>query len=252
MFCSSRKGAEETAAAVAKDAARHGGRGSSSFVRDAQHHTRLTAAASQFPKNPHLRHCIAAGVGFHHAAMLPEERSAVEQLFLGTDLLVSARGPRPACPSLSCLSFFQLPYCSGSCSQWLLMRLESKLKRASKRVSPRTRAALLLPQVLCTTSTLAMGVNLPAHLVVIKSTRRYVGSEAEDPTGYEEYERSTCLQMVGRAGRPQFGERHGVMGYSIRSWAHTIPAWALRQSQLFLELTRTGHLPLQTRRAWRW
>ena len=51
-----------------------------------------------------------------------------------------------------------------------------------------------------------MGVNLPAHLVVIKSTRRYIGSEAEDPTGYEEYERSTCLQMVGRAGRPQFGE----------------------------------------------
>lgn len=71
---------------------------------------------------------------------------------------------------------------------------------------------LRLLQVLCTTSTLAMGVNLPAHLVVIKSTRRYVGSEAEDPTGYEEYERSTCLQMVGRAGRPQFGELHGQDG----------------------------------------
>eukprot|EP00887_Chlorella_sp_A99_P002756 scaffold6.g2756.t1 len=70
--------------------------------------------------------------------------------------------------------------------------------------------------VLCTTSTLAMGVNLPARLVVIKGTRRYVGSEAADASGYQEYEKTTCLQarergererargMVGRAGRPQF------------------------------------------------
>ena len=52
----------------------------------------------------------------------------------------------------------------------------------------------MLYQVLCTTSTLAMGVNLPAHLVVIKGTRRYIGAEAEDASGYQEYERSTCLQ----------------------------------------------------------
>ena len=55
-------------------------------------------------------------------------------------------------------------------------------------------------QVLCTTSTLAMGINLPAHLVVIKGTRRYVGSEAEDPSGYQEYERSACLQVPGGRG----------------------------------------------------
>lgn len=51
-----------------------------------------------------------------------------------------------------------------------------------------------------------MGVNLPAHLVVVKGTRRYCsGAEAPgEGRGYKEYDRSTCLQMIGRAGRPQF------------------------------------------------
>lgn len=48
-----------------------------------------------------------------------------------------------------------------------------------------------------TTSTLAMGVNLPAHLVVIKSTLHYVGGACE------EYSEADLLQMIGRAGRPQ-------------------------------------------------
>lgn len=39
---------------------------------------------------------------------------------------------------------------------------------------------------------------------VLQGTRRYAGAEATDPSGYQEYDRSTCLQMVGRAGRPQF------------------------------------------------
>ena len=65
-------------------------------------------------------------------------------------------------------------------------------------------------QVLCTTSTLAMGVNLPAHLVVIKGTRRWCGAdEGGDGNGYKEYDRSTCLQMIGRAGRPQY-DNEGV------------------------------------------
>ncbi|XP_031410612.1 probable ATP-dependent DNA helicase HFM1 isoform X2 [Meleagris gallopavo] len=49
-----------------------------------------------------------------------------------------------------------------------------------------------------TTSTLAMGVNLPAHLVIIKSTMHYVGGM------FEEYSETDILQMIGRAGRPQF------------------------------------------------
>ncbi|XP_021066772.1 probable ATP-dependent DNA helicase HFM1 [Mus pahari] len=52
--------------------------------------------------------------------------------------------------------------------------------------------------VLFTTSTLAMGVNLPAHLVVIKSTMHYSGGV------FEEYSETDILQMIGRAGRPQF------------------------------------------------
>ncbi|WIA13166.1 hypothetical protein OEZ85_006758 [Tetradesmus obliquus] len=61
--------------------------------------------------------------------------------------------------------------------------------------------------VLCTTSTLAMGVNLPAHLVVLKGTTRYAGEAEAGPgeaAGHKEYTQTEVLQMVGRAGRPQF------------------------------------------------
>ena len=51
-------------------------------------------------------------------------------------------------------------------------------------------------QVLCSTSTLALGVNLPAHLVVVKSTRRW--SAYTEVAGYKEYDTATCLQMIGR------------------------------------------------------
>jgi len=54
-------------------------------------------------------------------------------------------------------------------------------------------------QVMCATTTLAQGVNLPAHLVVVKSTKRYIRSE-----GWIEYSKQDILQMIGRAGRPQF------------------------------------------------
>nr|DBA18086.1 TPA: hypothetical protein GDO54_016376 [Pyxicephalus adspersus] len=52
--------------------------------------------------------------------------------------------------------------------------------------------------VLFTTSTLAMGVNLPAHLVIIKSTLHYASGM------FQEYSETDILQMIGRAGRPQY------------------------------------------------
>ncbi|POS85916.1 Sec63-domain-containing protein [Erysiphe pulchra] len=55
-------------------------------------------------------------------------------------------------------------------------------------------------QILIATSTLAWGVNLPAHLVVVKGTQ-YYDAKIE---GYRDMDLTDVLQMLGRAGRPQF------------------------------------------------
>ncbi|GIJ92257.1 sec63 protein [Aspergillus pseudoviridinutans] len=54
--------------------------------------------------------------------------------------------------------------------------------------------------VICCTSTLAVGVNLPCHLVIIKGT---VGWQ---DGGCKEYSDLEMMQMLGRAGRPQFDD----------------------------------------------
>ncbi|XP_078430191.1 U5 small nuclear ribonucleoprotein helicase isoform X2 [Wolffia australiana] len=59
-------------------------------------------------------------------------------------------------------------------------------------------------QVLISTSTLAWGVNLPAHLVIIKGTEYYDGKAKR----YVDFPITDILQMMGRAGRPQF-DQHG-------------------------------------------
>ncbi|KAF9101073.1 hypothetical protein BGX29_006008 [Mortierella sp. GBA35] len=57
-------------------------------------------------------------------------------------------------------------------------------------------------QILIATSTLAWGVNFPAHLVVIKGTEFY---DAKTRT-YVDFPITDVLQMMGRAGRPQFDQ----------------------------------------------
>lgn len=54
--------------------------------------------------------------------------------------------------------------------------------------------------VICCTSTLAVGVNLPCQLVIIKNT---VGWQ---DGGCKEYSDLEMMQMLGRAGRPQFDD----------------------------------------------
>jgi activating signal cointegrator complex subunit 3 len=55
-------------------------------------------------------------------------------------------------------------------------------------------------QVLVSTATLAWGVNLPAHLVVVKGTEFFDAKQQR----YVDMPVTDILQMMGRAGRPQF------------------------------------------------
>lgn len=61
-----------------------------------------------------------------------------------------------------------------------------------------------LLQALFSTSTLAMGVNLPAYMVVLKGVHKCCGRSQT-----MELAETELLQMTGRAGRPQFDD-HGV------------------------------------------
>ncbi|GAC99202.1 potential translation-regulating helicase [Pseudozyma hubeiensis SY62] len=56
--------------------------------------------------------------------------------------------------------------------------------------------------VLCCTTTLATGINLPAYCVIVRGTKQYDGRWCE-------ISELDIIQMMGRAGRPQF-DRSGV------------------------------------------
>ena len=77
----------------------------------------------------------------------------------------------------------------------------------------RERAILAL----CSTSTLALGVNLPARLVVVCGTKTYKGSGE-----YTDIERGTLLQMAGRAGRPGLDQRGVVV---VMTDTHSKPSF---------------------------
>ncbi|KAM9323078.1 putative ATP-dependent DNA helicase HFM1 [Pholidichthys leucotaenia] len=129
VFCSTRKGVQQSAAVLAKDA---------QFIMSIEHKQRLMKYANSILDSK-LRDLVMFGVGYHHAGVDMSDRKLIEEAFALGDL-----------------------------------------------------------PVLFTTRTLAMGVNLPAHLVVIKSTVQYVSGSCE------EYSETDLFQMIGRAGRPQF------------------------------------------------
>ncbi|KAK9368678.1 P-loop containing nucleoside triphosphate hydrolase protein [Lipomyces kononenkoae] len=52
--------------------------------------------------------------------------------------------------------------------------------------------------IICSTSTLSVGINLPAHLVIIRGTSAWIDGQVQEYTEFDMH------QMMGRAGRPQF------------------------------------------------
>ena len=86
--------------------------------------------------------------------------------------------------------------------------------------------------VLCCTATLAWGVNLPAHAVIIKGTQIYDPKKGR----WSELSPLDVLQMLGRAGRPQYDTE----GEGIIMTAHSELQYYL--SLLNLQLPVESHL----------
>jgi activating signal cointegrator complex subunit 3 len=94
-----------------------------------------------------------------------------------------------------------------------------------------------LIKVLCCTATLAWGINLPAHTVIIKGTELY------DPErgGFVDLSILDVLQIFGRAGRPQYDNTgHAILITSHKSLA---PYLALLTHQAPIESSLIKALP---------
>lgn len=109
------------------------------LISDMQHRARLREVASRV-SNTLLRELIEQGVGYHNSDLSSSDRAAVE----------------------------------GAAAA--LRKLQRLLTGGARPADGLRRGVLT---AVCTTSTLAQGVNLPAHLVIIKSTLGYRGA------GYE-------------------------------------------------------------------
>ncbi|KAJ2728267.1 ATP-dependent DNA helicase MER3, partial [Coemansia sp. BCRC 34962] len=111
---------------------------------------------------------------------------------------------------------------------------------AGLAASDRTRIEQLFVngaiQILCSTSTLGIGVNMPAYMVIVKGTKGYVDNN------YQEYTKSEVLQFIGRAGRPQFGPSGKAIILTektmVKSYQRLVSGSEILESSLGPELVR--------------
>ncbi|WWD02678.1 hypothetical protein V865_000719 [Kwoniella europaea PYCC6329] len=90
--------------------------------------------------------------------------------------------------------------------------------------------------MIVSTSTLAVGVNLPAHTVIIRGTTAWHGAV----TGFKEYSDIDIQQMMGRAGRPQFDKSGTVIVIceqsKVKKYESMLYSSTLLESTLHLNL----------------
>uniref|UniRef100_A0A0N4YVM1 Activating signal cointegrator 1 complex subunit 3 (inferred by orthology to a zebrafish protein) n=1 Tax=Nippostrongylus brasiliensis TaxID=27835 RepID=A0A0N4YVM1_NIPBR len=94
-----------------------------------------------------------------------------------------------------------------------------------------------LVQVLFSTATLAWGVNLPAHTVIIKGTQIYNPEKGR----WTELGALDVMQMLGRAGRPQYDSKG--KGILITNHSELQFYLSLMNQQLPVESQMIGRLP---------
>ncbi|KAJ2245412.1 ATP-dependent DNA helicase MER3, partial [Coemansia sp. RSA 455] len=91
-------------------------------------------------------------------------------------------------------------------------------------------------QILCSTSTLGIGINMPAYMVIVKGTKGYTDNN------YKEYAQSEVLQFIGRAGRPQFGPSGKAIILTektmVKSYQNLVSGSEILESSLCPELVR--------------
>ncbi|EOD12464.1 hypothetical protein EMIHUDRAFT_422149 [Emiliania huxleyi CCMP1516] len=94
--------------------------------------------------------------------------------------------------------------------------------------------------VLVSTATLAWGVNLPAHTVIIKGTQVY----SPEKGSWTELSMMDVMQMLGRAGRPQYVNRADEKGVGIILTTHNELQYylSLLNQQLPIESQYVGKL----------
>ncbi len=160
-------------------------------------------------RNRQLVELFSAGFGFHHAGMLRSDRNLVEKLFSQVLGMINA----------FCCAYIN----------------EGKPEpNYNQHHTDHTEQGLI--KVLVCTATLAWGVNLPAHAVIIKGTEIY---DAKHGT-FVDIGILDVLQIFGRAGRPQFDTSgHGTIITSHDKLAHYL---SLLTNQFPIESNFVAHL----------
>ncbi|CAK5112329.1 unnamed protein product [Meloidogyne enterolobii] len=130
------------------------------------------------------------GIGMHHAGLQHSERALVERLFVERKIQIL-----------------------GEYYGWGVLEKSQKNFRIGLGKIPSFGSFFKESEIVSlfgvgvvkllgwvATATLAWGINVPAHLVIVKGTEYYDGKTHK----YIDFPVTDVLQMIGRAGRPQY------------------------------------------------